>query len=126
LFSVPAEFGAASDDPGSIQVAWGKTAGLPAPSYFTRGSDFAAVWYDAKTTGESQVYPTAGTGVTWFTGNGKRYAAGTWPTKPIGFFKKSGSMFAFATPPVPPSPTIACDGCPSSGGPGTPSAASSN
>jgi len=126
FFSVPAEFGAASNDPGSIQVAWGKTAGLPNPSYFTRGSDFAAVWYDGKTTGESQVYPTVGKGVTWFTGNGKRYSAGTWPKKPMGFFKKTGSLYAFATPPVPPNPTIPCDGCPSSGAPGKPSAASSN
>ncbi len=126
FFAVPAEYGAASDDPGTIQVAWGKTAGLPVPSYFTRGSDFAAVWYDAKTKGESQVYPTVGEGVTWFTDNGKRYAAGTWPKKKIEFFKKAGSIYAFDAPPVPLAPVIPCEGCPSSGGPGKPSAASSN
>lgn len=125
LFSVPGRYGAASDDPATIQVAWGKAAGLPYLSYFTRGSDFAAIWYDATTTGESQVYPTRAQGVTWFVNDAKRYTAGTWPTKPLGFFEKKGSLFAFDDSPVPVSPDAPCEGCPSQGGSGSPSASTS-
>jgi hypothetical protein len=123
LFSVPARYGAAGNNPATLQIAWGKTAGLPQPSYFTRGSDFAAVWYDPTTTGDSQVYPTSGQGVTWYLNDGKRYTASTWPSAPLGFFDKTGAVVAFDSPPVVPGADNPCTGCPSQGGPGTPSQA---
>ena len=38
------------------------------------------------------------------------------------FFDPDDAIYVFDGPPVPPSPTIPCTGCPSEGGPGTPSA----
>jgi hypothetical protein len=123
LFSVPARLGAAGGDPASIQVAWGKTAGLPTPSYFARGADFAPVWYDQKTTGDSQIYPSPGKGVTWYLDDAKRYTTGTWPKTKLEFFDKTGAVIAFATPPVDYGEIIPCEGCPSAAGTGTPAAA---
>ncbi len=122
LFSVPARSGAASDDPTSIQTGWGKTSGLPYPSYFSQGADFAPVWYDAKTVGESQIYPTAAAGVTWFVDDGHRYTAGGWPKKAFNFFDDQGSLYVFPTPPVAAAAPAPCTGCPSVGGTGTPAA----
>jgi hypothetical protein len=123
LFAVPARYGAAAGDPLGLQIAWGKTSGLPSPSYFTRGTDFAAVWYDAKTVGPSQVYPTAGQGVTWYLNDGKRYTASTWPKEPLDFFKPTGAVVAFDTAPIPRGAFVPCTDCPSTGGAGTPSEA---
>jgi hypothetical protein len=123
LFSVPARYGAAGNDPTSLQIAWGKTAGLPNPSHFDRGSDFAPVWYDPNTTGNSQVYPTSGKGVTQYVNGGKRYIGGTWPTAKLPFFNPSGAVVSYDSRPVDYGPVIACEGCPSSGGAGTASAA---
>ncbi len=125
LFSVPARGGAASDSPVSAVSGYGKTAGLTYDSYYNAGKDYAPVWYDAKTTGNSQIYPTVGQGVLWYVNGGQRYTAGSWPKQPIKFFDKSGAVISFATSPVPVSPAAACTGCPSSGGAGTPAAGQS-
>jgi hypothetical protein len=123
LFSTPARYGAAGNDPATLQLAWGKTAGLPDPSYFARGGDFAPVWYDPNTTGSSQIYPTVAKGVTQYVNGAKRYIAGTWPTAKFKFFNPSGAVVSFSSPPVNYGPVVPCEGCPSSGGAGTASAA---
>ncbi len=123
LFSTPARYGAAGNDPATLQLAYGNTVGLPQPSYFGRGGDFAPVWYDPNTTGSSQIYPITGKGVTQYVNGGKRYIAGTWPTAKFNFFNTSGAVVSFSSPPVSYGPVIPCDGCPSSGGSGTASTA---
>jgi hypothetical protein len=122
LFAVPARGGAASDSPVTIQNGWGKTHGLTYASYFTTGADFAPIWWDSDTTGSSNALNVNGKGVVWYVNDGKRYIAGTWPTKTFNFFDKKGATFAFDTaPPPPPGNPAPCTGCPSTGGPGTPS-----
>lgn len=125
LFATPAFSGAADDDPLSIQTAWGKTAGLPYDEYMALGTDFAPVWYDATTEGYSQLASSASTptkGVEWYLDDGKRYQASQWPKKAFSFFDKSGAVVNLAQPAKPTVPNP-CTGCPSDGGPGTPSAA---
>jgi hypothetical protein len=124
LFAVPAQGGAATGDPTGGQTAYGRTAGLPYDEYMQLGTDFAPVWYDKDTVDFSNIYPISGQGVEWYVDGARRYAAGTWPTKPFKFFDKTGAVVKFATRPVPrvPSP---CTGCPSDGGEGTPSRRSS-
>ncbi len=123
LFAVPARGGAASDSPTTIQNGYGKTNGLTYPAYFQSGIDFAPMWWDSNTTGSSNAIRVEGKGVAWYVNDGKRYIAGTWPTKTFNFFDKTGAAFSFDTPPTPLSADIPCTGCPSTGGPGTPSAA---
>jgi hypothetical protein len=124
MFAVPARGGAASDVPNTGQVGWGKTTGLSYPGYFTSGFDFAPVWWDSETTGTSQAIDSKGKGVAWYVDNAKRYIAGTWPKQTFNFFEKEGATFVFETSPTPVAAPAPCTGCPSSGGPGTPSAAS--
>jgi hypothetical protein len=124
LFSVPAQGGAATGDPSGSQIAYGRTAGLPYDEYMQIGTDFAPVWYDKETVDFSNIYPISGKGVEWYVDGARRYAAGTWPTKPFKFFDKEGAVVKFATRPV---TQVAnpCTGCPSDGGVGTPSRRSS-
>jgi hypothetical protein len=125
LFAVPARGGAASDSPTSIQNGFGKTNGLSYPSYFISGVDFAPIWWDSETTGSSNAADIKGKGVVWYVNDGKRYIASTWPKKTFDFFDTTGAVFAFDTPPPANTGTsVPCTGCPSSGGPGTPSASS--
>jgi hypothetical protein len=119
LFSTPARYGAAGNDPATLQLAWGKTAGGAQPSYFGRGGDFAPVWYDPDTTGSSQIYPTVAKGVTQYVNGAKRYVAGTWPTAKFKYFNPAGAVVSFSSPPVDYGEIIPCEGCPSSGGSGT-------
>ena len=124
LFAVPAQGGAATGDPTAGQTAFGRTAGLPYDEYMQLGTDFAPVWYDKDTVDVSNIFPISGKGVEWYVNGARRYAAGTWPTKPFKFFDKTGAVVKFATRPV---PLVAnpCTGCPSDGGEGTPSHRSS-
>jgi hypothetical protein len=122
FFATPAMGGAASGIPVTFQVAYGKTAGLPYDEYLELGTDFAPVWYDASTTGPSQVTATVGKGVTMYVNDAKRYHAGSWPKAPFKFFDKAAAIDVFTTSPLPVDPPAPCDGCPSQGGPGTPAA----
>ncbi|HEY7107070.1 MAG TPA: hypothetical protein VH986_11750 [Acidimicrobiia bacterium] len=88
------------------------------------GSDFAPVWYDPDTTGDSNIVKISGKGVEWYLDGARRYAAGTWPTKPFTFFDESGAVIELTTQPVPLVPNP-CTECPSTGGEGTPSRRSS-
>ncbi len=124
LFAVPAQGGAATGDPTGGQTAFGRTAGLPYDEYMQLGTDFAPVWYDKDTEDFSNIYPITGKGVEWYVDGARRYAAGTWPTKPFKFFDTTGAVVKFATRPVPLVPNP-CAGCPSDGGEGTPSHRSS-
>jgi hypothetical protein len=124
LFATPAQGGAATGDPSGEQTAYGRTAGLPYDEYLQLGTDFAPVWYDKDTTDFSNIFPIVGKGVQWYVDGAHRYAAGQWPTKSFPFFDKSGAIVKFATPPVARVVTP-CTGCPSDGGPGTPSSRSS-
>jgi hypothetical protein len=124
LFAVPAQGGAATGDPSGSQVAYGRTAGLPYDEYMQIGTDFAPVWYDKDTTDFSNIYPITGKGVEWYVDGARRYAAGTWPTKPFKFFDTDDAVVKFATRPVTAVPNP-CTGCPSDGGAGTPSHRSS-
>ena len=124
LFATPAQGGAATDDPTGGQRAYGRTAGLPYDEYLALGTDFAPVWYDADTVGFSNIFPISGKGVEWYVDGARRYAAGKWPTKQFKFFDTSGAIVAFTTLPTPPA-LMACTGCPSDGGEGTPSHRSS-
>jgi len=122
LFSVPARGGAASDIPLGFMQGYGKTPGLGYDEYMQLGLDYAPIWYDSQTTGQSQARPVVGKGVTWYADGGKRYHAGTWPTKKIPLFDKAGATYFFTTSPVPTTSTpVPCTGCPSQGGPGSPS-----
>jgi len=62
--------------------------------------------------------------VQWYVDGGHRYAAGQWPKKPFAFFDKTGAIVKFPTRPASQVLTP-CTGCPSDGGPGTPSNRSS-
>lgn len=121
FFSIPARGGAASDSPVSFMQGYGKTPGLPYDEYMQLGVDFAPIWYDSQTTGESQVRAVVAKGVTWYPDEGQRYRAGTWPTKKISLFDPAGAAYYFQTSPVPAPVPAPCTGCPSQGGSGTPS-----
>ena len=121
-FAVPARGGAASADPASFMGGYGQTAGLPYDEYMALGTDYAPVWWDANTSGESQVRPVVAKGVNMYVNGAKRYLSGKWPKQPFNFFDPNGAVYAFATDPVPPTPDAPCAGCPSQGGPGTPAA----
>ena len=115
LFALPAAGGAASSNPAAFQTGYGKTVGLPYDEYMALGTDFAPVWFDAKTDSFSQILGTKGTGTTWYLDGAKRYHAGQWPTKPFAFFDASASINQFDTPPVPLTASVPCVECPSSG-----------
>jgi hypothetical protein len=123
LFAVPGRGGYAWHDVATNQLSFGRTTGLPRPSYQQGGVDYAPVWYDAETTGPSNGLTAVGKGVNWYVNGATRYIAGTWPTKKFNFFQEKGAVYE-----VTPNPTIVgtpvpCTGCPSDGGPGTPSSA---
>ncbi len=124
LFAVPAQGGAATDDPTGGQTAFGHTAGLPYDEYMQLGTDFAPVWYDQDTVDVSNIFPISGKGVEWYVNGARRYASGQWPKTPFRFFDKTGAVVKFTTRPV---QLVAnpCTGCPSDGGDGTPSHRSS-
>jgi hypothetical protein len=120
LFATPAQGGAATSDATTGQTAYGRTAGLPYDEYLRTSTDFAPVWFDADTTGASNLFVSiTGKGVEWYLDGGKRYAAGQWPTEPLPFFEEEGAIVSFAS--RPPRVVAPCTGCPSDGGPGTPS-----
>ena len=114
LFSIPAEGGAASDQPIGFQTGYGRTVGLPYDEYLQLGTDFAPVWWDAETEDAySQIFLSQAKGGEWYVNDAKRYKAGTWPTKPFTFFDKSEAIQVFETSPVVTPPYAPCTGCPS-------------
>jgi hypothetical protein len=121
LFGVPGRGGAAWHDVASSQTGFGRTAGLPQPSYQQGGVDYAPIWYDAETVGPSNGLNSVAKGVNWYLDGGKRYIAGTWPTKALSFFKKQGAVYQVSVDPAIAGTPVPCTGCPSDGGPGTPS-----
>ncbi len=123
LFSVPAQGGAASDLPLGFQTGYGKTVGLPYDEYLALGTDFAPVWWDSETADAySQIFLSQAKGGEWYVDGGKRFKAGSWPTKPLAFFDKKTAIQVFDTSPLPATVPVACKGCPSDGGPGSPGA----
>jgi hypothetical protein len=123
LFSAPASGGAASGYPYGFQAGYGKTVGLPFPAYFNLGTDFAFSWYDPTTEGSSQIFDTVAPGVIWYVNGARRYTIDDIPKQRARFFDEEGALFVFDEPPIPVSPPNPCTGCPSAGGPGTPSTA---
>ncbi len=123
LFSAPASGGAASGYPYGFQAGYGKTVGLPFPAYFNLGTDFAFAWYDPDTEGASQVFDTVAKGVIWYVDGARRYTIDDIPKQRARFFDERGAVYVFDAAPIPESPPNPCTGCPSEGGPGTPSAA---
>jgi hypothetical protein len=121
LFAVPGRGGYAWHDVATSQQSFGRTTGLEQPSYLQGGVDYAPIWYDADTVGPSNGLSSVAKGVNWYVGGGTRYIAGTWPTKKFNFFQKKGSVYEVSTDPVIVGTPVPCTGCPSEGGPGTPS-----
>jgi hypothetical protein len=121
LFAIPAAGGAASGYTTGALAGYGRNPGLPYDEYLQLGLDFAPVWWDAQTSGPSNGTGTSGKGVSRYVNGAKRYRAGTWPTKPITWFQKTGSVVGFDTrqPPIP-RYLGGCSGCPATGGPGQP------
>jgi hypothetical protein len=121
IFAVPGRGGAAWHDPASTQSGFGRTAGLPNPGYLSMGVDYAPIWYDATTVGPSNGLTSVAKGVNWYLDGAKRYIAGTWPTKPFSFFQKNGAVVEVTPDPAIVGAPVPCTGCPSDGGPGSPS-----
>ncbi len=123
LFAAPARSGAASDDPLTSQVGYGLTSGLSQPTYFNLGHDYAAVWYDSESEGPSAGLDAVGRGVTWYVDGGQRYQAGQWPKRLLPFFEEKGAVASIEVDPATTGAVAPCTGCPSEGGPGSPSQA---
>jgi hypothetical protein len=113
LFALPASGGAADDQVTTIQVAFGKTAGLPYDSYHGFGTDFSLVWWNAEAVGPSNVFALEGKGKLYFLNGAKRYTAGHWPRGEPKFFDESASIGVFNARPASEQPrAYPCEGCP--------------
>ena len=121
MFAVPGRGGYAWNDAASNQTSFGRTTGLAQPSYLQGGVDYAPIWYDAETVGPSNGLYSVAKGVNWYLDGGKRYIAGTWPTKKFNFFQKQGAVYEVQVNPTIAGTPVPCTGCPSTGGQGTPS-----
>jgi hypothetical protein len=127
MFSIPATGGAATGNPVVPMSGYGKTAGLPYDEYLQLALDYAPVWWDATAVGPSPGTGSVGTGNEMYVDGAKRYKGGSWPTKPIAWFSKTGAVQSFESAPpgyTTPVAGVACTGCPSQGGtqkPGSPS-----
>jgi hypothetical protein len=102
-------------------IAMGKTAGLPYDEYFRRGTTVGVFWYDNKTTGPQAILGTVGQGVSQYMNNAHQYIAGSFPKATFKFFDPSASVDQLETGVFPTGTPVPCTGCPSTGGPGTPS-----
>jgi hypothetical protein len=121
LFALAPRYGAAFDQPIGSMNAYGKTAGLPYDEYLTTGADFSVFWWDPDTTGPGAGPGTDGLGISWFVNDGQRYRASAVPKQPFKYFDEKTSVYKFDTRPIPTPPLgLACTGCPSQGGEGTP------
>ena len=127
FFSGPASGGAATGNPLTPLIAYGRQTGLPYPSYMYGGTDFVPFWYDPDTTGVASVTGIEGKGVAWYPNEGKRYKADTITKTPLGYFEKSNAITSFETRPAsapPPMYAGDCTTCPAATGaaqPGSPS-----
>jgi hypothetical protein len=119
LFAVPARGGPAWHDTTTGQVGYGNTSGLAYPSHLQGGVDFVPIWYDGDTEGPSSLF-IVGKGVNHYLDGGKRYTAGTWPTKPLTFFKDKGTIIESTPNAATTGSPAPCTDCPSQGGSGTP------
>jgi hypothetical protein len=124
FFSVPASGGSAVANPElasrSVRSGYGKGAnGLPYEEYTRGNKDFSATWWDPGTVGPPTLGFPGGQGTGWYLNDAARYIAGKWPTKPMTFFDRSQALYQF-TAPDPSQAVIACTGCPSETGQGTP------
>ncbi len=126
-FSAPASGGAATGNPLSALIAYGRQTGLPYPSYMYGGTDFVPFWYDPDTTGIASVTGINAKGVAWYPNQATRYKADTITKKPLGYFETANSIISFETrPAAAPTPVYAgaCTTCPAATGatePGSPS-----
>jgi hypothetical protein len=120
-FSIPAQGGAAENDPNSSQYGYGRTAGVPYDEYLRGTQDFTMVWWDPDTPGRPPANGGAPPkGAYLYLNGAKRYSGGQWPTKPLKFLDKSTSAtWDQVTPPAPPQ-RLPCSGCPSETGQGQP------
>ena len=121
IFAVPGRGGAAWHDPASTQSGFGRTAGYPTRAtcrweWTTRRSGTTPTPSDRPTAS-----PRIAKGVNWYLDGAKRYIAGTWPTKPFPFFQKKGAVVEVTPDPAIVGTPVPCTGCPSDGGPGSPS-----
>ena len=121
LFAIPPSGGATDGRTDIAMTAFGKGPNLPYDSYLRNGLDFAPYWWDQDTTGPSDGQGSVGRAWAGTQGEAKRYTAGHWPTKKIGWFDKSTAVYQYTEPPTA-LPTYAgpCRGCPATGGPGAP------
>jgi hypothetical protein len=119
-FSIPAQGGAADNDPLSVQSGYGRTAGLPYDEYLRGTQDFTTVWWDPNTSGRPATGGASPKGTYFYVDGGARYAANRWPTKPVKFFDKSTSADWEQLPPAPTPQRAPCSDCPSATGQGEP------
>ncbi len=126
FFSIPAQGGSASTDPGlapqTTRSGYGKVNGLPYQEYLRGAKDFTASWWDPDTDGPPMLGFPGGKGTLWYVNDAQRYYASNWPTKAMPLFDESKAIYQFEaviTPEVPP-----CTGCPSETGQGEPAASS--
>jgi hypothetical protein len=123
-FAAPATGGAASTTGLGAEQGYGRTNGLPYDEYQRGNKDFSLVWWDPDTIGPQVGSVPGGKGTSWYIDDGKRYAAGKWPKKPIKFFDKSNAIYQLEEIPTGfEAPVQApCPGCPSETGQGAPAA----
>jgi hypothetical protein len=121
LFALAPRYGAAFNYPIGAMMAYGKTAGLSYDEYLGTGADFVPFWWDPELEGPGAGTGTQGKGNPLYINGAKRYRAGAVPTKPFTYFDEKGTVAYFDTRPIPtPALGLACTGCPSQGGAGTP------
>jgi hypothetical protein len=80
-------------------VSWGDKV-WPLTDYNDQ-DDATAVWWDPDATGKDEA-GNAGTGMLRYVEGGKRYLPGEWPTDPMPFFVKEGSVTVYDKSPDPP------------------------
>src|SRR5262249_7493862 len=102
----------------STYVSWGNKlwSGDLKPDY-NSSDDATTWWWDTTAKGQDEA-GNEGTGMPADVGGGRRYLPGDWPTDPIPYFQKEGSVTVYKTQP---------DDIPSYGPwPGSPAAANSS
>jgi hypothetical protein len=95
MFRYPPESG---DELTSVRVSWGDK--LWPETDHNDADNATAVWWDPDATGEDEA-GNPGTGMIRYVDGGKRYLPGDWPTDPLPFFQKEGSVTVYDQNPNP-------------------------
>jgi hypothetical protein len=118
-FAAPASGGAATGNPLSPLIAYGRQTGLPYDSYMYGGTDFVPFWYDPDATGAAATIGAVAKGAEWYPNQATRYKANGVTKKPLGYFDTSNAITDFKTrPSSSPAPVYAgdCTDCPAQTG----------